>query len=55
MDEIKIGDIVVFFVDGHHPAKTGQVVDIIADECDVFVTKETIVYRVKTEKCKKIS
>ena len=53
-NEIKVGDMVVFYVDGNKPPHKGQVIGFVGDECDVYCQTEMAVYRVKTEKCRKI-
>ena len=54
MQEIKVGDVVIFYFDGNKPAHKGQVVEIIGDDLMVYCQTESEVYKVKKEKCKKI-
>jgi len=54
MQEIKVGDLVIFFLKKTMPSKTGQVVFIEDDMATVYVMKEAKVYQVNISKLKKI-
>ena len=54
MQELNVGDMVIFYIDGNKPPHKGQIIGFIDDECDVYCPLETAVYRVKSEKCRKI-
>lgn len=54
MQEIKVGDLVIFSVKKSMPAKTGQVVQIDGDKADVYVMNEVKVYKVALEMLKKL-
>lgn len=54
MSEIKVGDLVIFFLKKNLPSKTGEVVQIEEDIATVYVMSEVKVYKVKVSKLKKI-